>query len=85
MTNDLEHSANEEARHGNREALEKMMHMVLAAKELADAVEGLIAESEGVYGLHLNGDVAPWSDLLSGGCQEEWLSALAAFRDAENG
>jgi hypothetical protein len=37
------------------------------------AVDGLIRESYGVDGLHLNGDVAPWSDLLQGGKYEEWL------------
>lgn len=38
-----------------------------------DAVHALIDESEGVYGLHLNGDGALWGDLLSGGRFEEWL------------
>ena len=37
------------------------------------AVENLIASSGGVAGLHLNGDIAPWSDLLTGGRYEEWL------------
>lgn len=36
-------------------------------------VETLMDESEGVAGLHLNGDVAPWSELRSGGRFEEWL------------
>ena len=36
-------------------------------------VETLMNESEGVAGLHLNGDVAPWSELRSGGRFEEWL------------
>lgn len=44
-----------------------------ALDDLLIAMNGLIAESEGVAGLHLNGDVAPWSDLLSGGRFEEWL------------
>ena len=46
------------------------------------AVEGLIADSHGVDGLHLNGDVAPWEELRSGGRYEGWLrdfdAALAA-------
>ena len=37
------------------------------------AVENLIASSEGVTGLHLNGDIAPWDELLTGGTYEEWL------------
>lgn len=42
------------------------------------AVDELIRESDGVVGLHLNGDVAPWSDLLAGGRYEEWLGDLSA-------
>lgn len=38
-----------------------------------ESVSCLIAESQGVAGLHLNGDVAPWSDLLPGGHFEAWL------------
>jgi len=36
------------------------------------AIWDLIKESEGVAGLHLNGDMAPWSDLLEGGRFEDW-------------
>ncbi|MGZ5077009.1 MAG: hypothetical protein ACXV9R_10335 [Methylobacter sp.] len=38
-----------------------------------DAVESLINNSQGVCGLHLNGDIAPWDELRSGG-QFNWLS-----------
>lgn len=44
-----------------------------------EAVALLIAESHGVCGLHLNGDVAPWDDLRTGGRFEGWL---VAFDDA---
>ena len=37
------------------------------------AVAQLIDESNGVDGLHLNGDVASWDSLLEGGRYEEWL------------
>lgn len=37
------------------------------------AVDALISESEGVAGLHLNGNIAPWDELRSGGRYEEWL------------
>lgn len=37
------------------------------------AVRALIVESEGVTGLHQNGDTAPWDSLLPGGGHEEWL------------
>lgn len=38
-----------------------------------DAVQDLINNSYGVAGLHLNGDVAPWDELLEGGRFEGWL------------
>ena len=63
------------------------------AKELLDAlrdlhgdIEGLIGESAGVYGLHLNGDVSPWSELEEGGRFERLCSmskASAAIAKAE--
>lgn len=37
------------------------------------AVEALISESDGVSGLHLNGDDATWDSLRTGGYFEEWL------------
>lgn len=44
------------------------------------AVRELIEESIGVYGLHGNGDVAPWDDLLRGGQFED---CLHGFSDAQ--
>lgn len=37
------------------------------------AVADLIDNSTGVKGLHLNGDIAPWDELRSGGRFESWL------------
>lgn len=37
------------------------------------AVRAVIDASEGVSGLHLNGDTAEWEDLLVGGYLEDWL------------
>ena len=37
------------------------------------AVDVLMNESEGVSGLHLNGDIAPWDELRAGGRYEGWL------------
>ncbi len=37
------------------------------------AVRGLMNESEGVIGLHLNGNIATWEELQEGGTYEEWL------------
>jgi hypothetical protein len=50
-----------------------------AAIALHEALTALIQESEGVAGLHLNGDVAPWEELLAGGRYEEWLRAYDDF------
>ena len=49
---------------------------------LVEAVDVLMAESEGVYGLHLNGDPAPWGELTAGGQFEAWLLALEDARAA---
>lgn len=43
-------------------------------------IDDLIEHSTGVAGLHLNGDVAPWSDLLVGGRYEGWTAAIAEAR-----
>ena len=44
------------------------------------AVRGLMNDSHGVTGLHLNGDIAEWSELERGGQYEEWL---IGFNEAE--
>lgn len=46
---------------------------------LAKDIQGLIAESHGVAGLHLNGDVAPWHELEAGGRFERLTKLPAAF------
>lgn len=54
-------------------------------EEALEAVESLIKESDGVYGLHLNGSPAPWDELRTGAYFEEWLlpfdKALAALAE----
>ena len=42
------------------------------------SVGKLIDNSHGVYGLHLNGDLSPWDELLAGGSFEEWLFDFSA-------
>lgn len=60
-------------------------------KELAEArglltdtvteIAELMGESKGVYGLHLNGDPAPWSEIDDGGRFEGWLTKFNAARE----
>ena len=52
-----------------------------ALKHLVRSVDDLIFESEGIYGLHLNGDPAPWPSLTEGGQFEGWLIELERARD----
>jgi hypothetical protein len=54
-------------------------------KEALLLVEDLINSSNGVYGLHLNGDPAPWDDLLTGGWFEGWLGGFDEVIDAIHG
>lgn len=48
----------------------------LRARKLAKQLRSLIADSDGVVGLHRNGDVAEWGELLRGGAYEDWLDGL---------
>jgi hypothetical protein len=63
-----------------REQIAALEARVKAADELAKSVDDLIAHSDGVSGLHNNGDIAPWSDLEKGGSFGAWLSALEDYR-----
>ena len=45
------------------------------------AVAELVDNSDGVAGLHMNGDVAPWSTLSEGGYFESWLLDFCIARD----
>lgn len=58
----------------NTRAPDPMLEDLAGALEKAcDSVCELIDNSRGVDGLHLNGDVAAWDDLRSGGMYEGWL------------
>lgn len=50
-----------------------------ALKGLLDDVQGLMSESDGVAGLHLNGDVADWESLDEGGSFERLSNMSAAM------
>ena len=58
----------------------KLSAITNKAGELASDVRGLVYETEGVDGLHLNGDVADWGSLLPGGLFER-LTALDGLED----
>lgn len=54
--------------------------LVEKARAALQDFDAIISESGGVYGLHLNGDPAPWGDLTSGGRYEEWTQGFEALR-----
>ena len=60
-------------------ALAELAELRQAARFLVDDIDSLISESEGVAGLHLNGDLADWGELVPGG-RFERLSALDDVR-----
>lgn len=65
-------------------AVNNYAQLVRAAEALSVLVadlDDLIANSEGVAGLHMNGEVAPWCDLTRGGQYHTWLELLAYARD----
>ena len=68
-------------------AIEDYKHRKLVEGLLA--VEALINESKGVFGLHLNGDPSEWAELRTGGKLEGWLyqfdDALEFARTFSNG
>lgn len=47
-------------------------------RRLVDDLCILVGESDGVYGLHKNGDLSPWSEILPGGS----FVRLSAMQDA---
>lgn len=63
-------------------ALPEIAALVEAANAVLHDVRDLIANSEGVSGLHMNGDVADWESLLAGGAFEAWLRSVEPFATA---
>ena len=62
--------------------VERQSAALKLAREALGEVQDLISESHGVYGLHLNGDESPWSELEQGGRFERLTTlpeALAAI------
>lgn len=62
-------------------ALERMRRSEELLSDLFTALANVMSESEGVAGLHLNGDVAEWDSLTRGGKFEDWLKAYDEVRD----
>jgi hypothetical protein len=62
--------------------LSKLEAVVEAHKTLLDDLDKLMADSYGVAGLHLNGDVAPWDTLHGEGYFGEWLNSIEEGRAA---
>jgi hypothetical protein len=60
-----------------RKQITTLRQQLSAYRESLQAVSDLINGSYGVSGLHLNGDIAPWEELLEGGRFEEWLSPFS--------
>lgn len=72
-----------------RDAAEKQRDELLAVLEgLTGDIQSLIGESCGIAGLHMNGDIAPWSELEAGGRFERLthlLDAHAAIASVKGG
>ena len=75
------HGAEEATRAANARLIAAAPELLEALEGLLDDVYGLMRESEGVAGLHLNGDVADWASLDEGG-RFERLSNMSGARAA---
>ena len=63
----------------------KLEAEVALLRKAHNAILDLINSSQGVYGLHLNGDGAPWESLRTGGQFEAWLLDFDAALEASDG
>lgn len=72
----------------NAATIERQRKVVKLSEQALTEVQDLIAESRGVYGLHLNGDKSPWNEIEQGGWFERLVTlpeALAAIAELEQG
>lgn len=53
--------------------IENMSRENSSMRHCLNSVSDLIDNSDGVAGLHQNGDIAEWGELREGGRFEEWL------------
>ncbi|SDI28805.1 hypothetical protein SAMN04487867_104109 [Vreelandella titanicae] len=74
--------AAEEMQIALREKMERQRDALAAhVDNVHNSINDLIRESQGVAGLHKNGDVAEWESLLEGGHFEGWLLCLSEKPD----
>lgn len=59
----------------------RVKELTVAASHVLHDIDDLVANSEGVTGLHQNGDVAEWPDILEGGSFGEWLMSVEVLRN----
>ena len=59
----------------------RVNQLTVAASHVLHDIDDLVANSEGVTGLHQNGDVAEWPDILEGGSFGEWLMSVEVLRN----
>ncbi|MGE6778308.1 hypothetical protein ACQKFL_11775 [Vreelandella titanicae] len=76
------HKAAEEVQIALRRKMESERDALAAhVDNVHSSMNDLIRESQGVAGLHKNGDVAEWESLLEGGHFEGWLLCLSEKPD----
>lgn len=56
--------------------------VIAASKRVLHDIDDLVANSEGVAGLHMNGEVADWESLMAGGAFGAWLESVEILRAA---
>jgi len=64
-----------------KSALEQATKDKAELVEILHKVDDLMTDSVGVAGLHMNGDLAPWDSLLTGGFFEDWLLGFTELVD----
>lgn len=77
------HRGHEMEAHLTVSQLSRIAKLLLQYENLVQEVWGLVGESHGVIGLHLNGDAAPWDELLPGGRFERLTSMPALSENAK--
>ena len=58
------------------ELVQMNQELLAALEQVVGDVRTLADHSYGVYGLHNNGDLAPWGSLFAGGFFESWLLSV---------